>query len=152
MKKYQIFYVFLSLLFFAFWVSPAFCADSVDGVCGASKKNYYEKTSLTGEKLIELIKSRDAAFVLSTTDEDGSPRAGVFIPGVVSDTVLKFGMAENQTAKNIKRSKKAVLTVYQLAKDKDGKNKHFGARLVLELIEGSGKVLQLKIKNILPLG
>ena len=131
----------------------AVTVDMVDGVAGASKKNYYEKTSLTGEKLFEAIKSCKVAFVLSTTNPDGSPNAGVFIPGVVSDSVLKFGMAQNQTALNIKRTKQAVLTVYQLVEGESGKkNLHYGARLVLELVESEDKALHLKIKSVLPLG
>lgn len=136
-----------------FVASTAFCAESVDGVASASKKNFYEKTSLMDEKLLEVIKGRNAAFVLSTTNADGSPNAGVFIPGVLSDTVLKFGMGENQTSMNIKRTKQAMLTVYQLvAGESDKKNLHYGARLVLELIEIKDKVLHLKIKRVLPLG
>ncbi len=154
MKIYQIILLFVcSLVFFC---SAAFGAD-VDGVAGASKKNYYQQSSLTGDELLKVIKNRDAAFVLSTTNPDNSPNAGVFIPGVVSDSVLKFGMAKNQTALNIKRTRKAVLTVYRLLPDQSGKHRHQGARLILELLEGekaqqSARIIQMKIKRVLPLG
>ncbi len=156
-------HTFLNTMFFlivSFALAlPALCADNApDGVTGASRKNYYVKTSLTGQALQEVINSHKAAFVLSTTNPDNSPNAGVFIPAMASDSIVKFGLADNQTRQNIQRTKKAVLTIYRFLPENSGKKRHQGARLILELMEKdqvnkkSHHMLPMKIKKVLPLG
>ncbi len=132
--------------------------EQVDAFTSASKKNHFSNTCLKGDALMKVIKNHDAAFVLSTTNPDNSPNAAVFMPGIVSENTLKFGLADNQSRKNIERTKKAVLTVYKLSYNKTGKNKHQGARLFLELVEDetvnkkSHTVFIMKIQRVMPLG
>jgi hypothetical protein len=163
MKK-QIFFVTIILFFLSI---NAFSQDlkketRVDGISGASTKNYYEKGALTDDGLMTVIKERTAGFVLSTVNPDGSPNAGVFIPGMVSGKILKFGMARNQTRINIERTKLAVLTVYKYDQDApDEQLKHQGARLYLKLVQASDpeaaknsklSVINMEITRIAPLG
>ncbi len=139
--------------------SDSFCeCENMDAFTGASKKNYYSKTSITGDALQKVINSHEAAFVLSTTNPDNSPHAAVFIPAMASDSEVKFGLAENQTRQNIERTKKAVLTVYRFLPDETKKKRHQGARLILELDENKSdqknthKMIIMKIQHVLPLG
>ncbi len=148
----------LPLAFLALSAAPSFGTEDVDAIASASKKFYYAKSSLTGEMLQRLINSHQAAFVLSTTNPDNSPNAGFFIPEMLSDSTIKFGLADNQTRRNIERTRKAVLTVYKSSPDADGKTRHQGARLILRLDEKKSKnklmhkMLTMRIEKILPLG
>lgn len=166
MKK-QIFFVTIILFFLSI---NAFSQDfekeiRVDGISGASTKNYYEKGALTDDGLMTVITEKSAGFVLSTVNPDGSPNAGVFIPGIVSGVsgkILKFGMARNQTRINIERTKLAVMTVYKYDQDSPNEQlKHQGARLSLKLIQASDpepaknskfSVIKMEITRIAPLG
>ncbi len=140
-------------------VSNSHCAsEDIDVIASASKKYHYSKTSLTGKALQQVINAHQATFVLSTTNPDNSPNAGVFIPEMTSDSTVKFGLAENQTRQNIEKTKKAVLTVYKFLPEEIGKSSPQGARLILELIEEksvnqkSYNILEMKIKKVIPLG
>ena len=139
--------------------SHAHCqSEPVDAFSGASTRNHFVKSSLEAGEILKVIENKDAAFVLSTTNPDGSPNAAVFIPGVDSHSVLKFGLAQNQTLLNIERTKEAVLTVYRFLPDQPKGKRHQGARLVLELIEVKSKKekrytqVKMEIKKILPIG
>ncbi len=150
--------------------SGIFCANAVvadnavvagnapDVFTGASTKSHFKENSLTGKSLQQVINSHDAAFVLSTVNPDNSPNAAVFIPAMASDSEIKFGLAENQSRKNIERTKRAVLTVYRYLPKESRENRHQGARLILELDEKQSvdktthKMLIMKIRQILPLG
>ncbi len=141
-----------------------FCANAVfadnapDVFTGASTKNHFTENSLTGEALKQVINDHQAAFVLSTTNPDNSPNAAVFIPAMASDSTIKFGLAKNQSRRNIERTKQAVLTVYRYLPQENRQNRHQGARLILELDEQksetkkSHKMIIMKIKQVLPLG
>lgn len=141
------------------FASDSFCeCESMDAFTGASKTSYYSETSLTGDALHKVINNHQAAFVLSTTDPDNSPHAAVFIPAMASGSEVKFGLADNQTRRNIERTKKAVLTVYRFLPDETRKKRHKGARLILELDENQSaeknthKMIIMKIQKVLPLG
>lgn len=134
-------------------------AISVDAYTSASTKNHYLSSSLSGNLLLDTIRKKEAAFVLSTTNPDGSPNAAVFIPGVVSDSVLRFGLVKNQTRLNIERTGVAVLTVYRFMPEQPQGRQHNGARLRLRLInepeqnKNKGfKVIRMEIREILPVG
>ncbi len=148
----------LPFAFLVLLAAPSFCTEDVDAIASASKKFYYAESSLTGEMLQKIINSHQAAFVLSTTNSDNSPNAGFFIPEMLSDSTIKFGLADNQTRRNIERTEKAILTVYKSSLDADGKVRHQGARLILRRDERKSKdkktykVITMKIVKILPLG
>lgn len=141
-------------------------AEEIDALSSASTKNYFEKDSLTGEKLFEELKKHQGAISVATVNADGSPNAAVVIPGVVNETTLRFGLADNQTKKNLLERKYAVITYYKYTIGEDGKMKErSGARIVVKAIEEDAAITKLqketkaragtifvKIMKILPFG
>ncbi|MFP4375550.1 MAG: pyridoxamine 5'-phosphate oxidase family protein [Spirochaetales bacterium] len=112
-------------------------ADSVSAASAGAY--YYDESSLEGEALYDLMASRQAAFVWSTVNEDGSPNASVMVPGVVDRRAgviaQSFGGGGNQTIENIKNGDLAVLTVYQHNPEaEDRLERNIGARIVIEYV------------------
>ena len=121
---------------------------SVDSISAASKKNYYEQSSLKGTELLEELRNRRAAVSLATTNEDGTPNAAVVIPGVADEKTLMFGIADNQTKINIMARRYAVLTAYIYSPDEQDKLKrNRGARLILEVVTDKKKIDELMQKT-----
>jgi len=162
MKK-QIFGCLMSVMFL---VSPLLQSENIDAVSSASTKNYYHKISLVGKKLFDELKLHRGAISVATVNADGSPNAAVVIPGVVDEKTLRFGLAPNQTKKNLLERKYAVITFYQYKSGEDGKMKErSGARIVVKTIDDPDTLKKLvektkarantifvQILKILPLG
>ena len=104
---------------------------------------------------------------VATVNADGTPNLAIFVPGVVDDSHIMFGWAENATKANVLRDKKAVIT-YDVADPtaESKEERHAGAVLKVEL-EEDAKVLEeirannesisdayviLKIVEVLPIG
>jgi hypothetical protein len=118
---------------------------NVDSVSAASTY-YFEENSLSAEELAEVIHNLSSgALAVATVNEDGSPNLAFAGPDMVTEDILMFGLSGNQTRKNITERKVAVVGIYLLnPEDDEGIAGSRGARLVLELIEDSGQIEDLK--------
>ena len=118
---------------------PLFAQTGVDAISAASTQNYYGDSSLTGAALFDMIGSRRAAFVWTTTNANGTPNAAVLVPGVVDRNqgilAQSFGGDGPQTIVNMRRGGYSILTVYQHNPDAtDRLERNLGSRVVCEYI------------------
>lgn len=101
----------------------------IDAVSGATKPEFSTWESVDGEKLQIMVNDHNAAYILSTTNPDGTPYASVIFPEYVKDNTIKFALARNRTRENLDRSGSALLTVYSI----DYRTgTHAGARVLLK--------------------
>jgi len=140
--------------------------DKVDTFTSASVVNFYESSALKGEALFTALRNRDTAITVATVNPDGTPNAAVVIPGVVNETTLQFGLADNQTKLNLQNDKRAVITAYIYSPKAVSKaDRNIGAKLQVELITDAAELKTLfettkapvgtifvKIIKIMPLG
>ncbi|MCM0651007.1 pyridoxamine 5'-phosphate oxidase family protein [Clostridium swellfunianum] len=121
---------------------------TVDSISKASTKNFYEQSSLKGQKLVDAVNARSGSFTFATTNKDGSPNLAVFGFGMIDEKYAMAGISQNQTLENLKRNKIGVVSFYQYnasAADKLERNK--GARLVIKIVEDKAKIEELKKKT-----
>jgi hypothetical protein len=141
----------------------------IDTIAAASGNYYYESRTLTDEEVYAAIASFGAATVVSTVNRDHSPNASFVIPGFVEEGVLSFGLADNQTAENLRERDWAVITV--LVSDPTIESpyeatKFRGARVVVEQITDQEEIdrlneiaqpaypgiIYVRVVEILPIG
>ena len=137
-----------------------------DGVSSASVMDFYG-TALEGDELMDAINSFSGAYIVTTVNEDGSPRSGFFVYSCVKDGedyYLLLGLAENQTRANILAHGMAYAVYAALpAEDAEAGYCTTGARMELELVEDEELVAKLnttgydtallaKITSVRPLG
>lgn len=163
-KAFILMTVVMLILLASFLVQAA--EPSVDSISSASKTNYYEQSSLKGEELFNALRERRCAIVVSTANSDGTPNAGVVIPGVADENTLMFGMAENQTKINLIERKYAVITAYIYSPDaKEKLKRNVGAKIIVSYISDPAEIKKLlkktgsregtifvKVEKVLPLG
>lgn len=140
----------------------------IDTLAHASGSYYYETDSLTDEELWSAIAEFRAATVVATVNRDHSPNSAFVIPGYVEEGVLVFGLAENQTAKNLMERDWAVITVLVPYPEKETPyegTKYKGARVVVERISDEAEIQRLmetydgypssiymRVVDVLPMG
>ena len=161
-------FILMTIMLFVLMASFLVAAvePSIDSISSASVTNYYQKSSLEGEALFDALRDRRGAIVVSTTNSDGSPNAGIVIPGVVDENTLMFGLAENQTKVNLIARKYAVITTYIYKPDAQDKlERNRGARIIVSYISDQAEIDRLiqqtgaregtifvKVEKVLPLG
>ena len=126
---------------------------SVDSISQASVANYYGDSSLSGQALIDVINNREAAITVATTNADGTPNLATAIPAFVSDDVIVFGLAENQTKLNLMERNLGVISAYlynPTAEEKLDRNR--GARMVIQRITDEAEIKELMETNDLSEG
>lgn len=111
--------------------------QDVETFTSASVRNYYPPAA-GFEELAEIV--FHGVVVVSTTNPDGSPNAAVLIPTIFEEQYVIMRMAPNQTAANIKRDGRAVITVFVPKNDQDAKAayedvRRYGARLTCVVME-----------------
>lgn len=118
-----------------------------DAVSSASQV-FYQDASISGIELLEAIRQADGACTIATVNADGTPNLIVSVPGVVDDTHLVFGWADNATKANLLRDKQAVIAYYIYQKDGEQKeDRHRGARLICELEEDNAVIKRLQERS-----
>lgn len=143
----------------------------IDGMTGASNEtNLYH--NYNKEELKAAISGYKGTCFFTTTNEDGSPRAAIFVPGFAGDDYVFFGWAGNETKTNFLREKRAEFIYYvkDTSLESTDKKRHQGARVVVTLVEDEAVIAELretipeasleyfnistvcKIEKILPLG
>lgn len=83
---------------------------------------YYEKASVLGEDATSFINNYECTFVFSTTNEDGSPNAAIFIPRITEDQKYIYcHMAPNNTLANLKERPECHITCVVFRKEEENK-------------------------------
>ena len=156
--------VFALLLALCLLTLPAL-GETVDAVTTASVVDYFG-TVMTAEALVASISTYNGFFSVSTVNEDGTPNVGFFIFSAMEHEgklYLQFGLAENQTRKNMENGS-AVMVMYAPLPT-EGTYPMVGARLMCEAVpEGelldtlaglmpqNGSKLIYEVTEIRPLG
>jgi hypothetical protein len=131
--------------------------ERVDAVSGATKPEFTTWEFAEGKKLQILMNDHNAAYILSTTNSDGTPHASAILPQYENDNTIKYALAHNQTRKNLDRSGSAILTVHSVS-CADGT--HIGARILLkrkgdvdkDMVNTKAmRVVHMFIESVLPL-
>lgn len=135
------------IIFYLLLSSCKIFSQVIDAVSGASL--YYNNRSLSKKEIIDLIlyKHNDRVLVVSTTNVDGSPNTGVFTLTAIDTILMIYGGDNQQTIKNIKRTKNALVTLYKIPYKGEIYSKHIGARIYVRLIDNKEKILQLEKKK-----
>jgi len=124
----------LILLCLFIFLQISFAQERQDETIQSAKSNSQIPTK---EEVFELIQSNpaDRVVVITTTNADGSVHASVV--GIwVHDGVIKFrASSEIAIARNLQRSRGAVITLYKIPEKGVPLNKHKGARVWVKLIE-----------------
>lgn len=104
---------------------------------------------------------------VATVNADGTPNLAIFVPGVVDDSHIMFGWADNASKSNVERTKQAVITYDVTNPTAETKEeRHCGAVLkvvleedqaVLDAIHAENSSISdafviLKIVEVLPIG
>ncbi|MDL2220600.1 hypothetical protein LJC55_02930 [Eubacteriales bacterium OttesenSCG-928-N14] len=116
----------------------------IDGMTTASNEtNLYDNYDEAA--LAAAIQRYAGTCMFATTNEDGSPRVAIFVPGYV-DGHIYFGWAENESKANFLREKRAEMIYYvkDTEADSSDKKRHKGARVVLTLVEDEETLEALK--------
>lgn len=141
-------------------------ADQSDAVSTPSVyTNLYTNMDQAG--VLEAMGQYQGLCNVATVNADGTPNLAIFVPGVVDDSHIMFGWADNATKSNVLRTKEAVITydvTNPAAETKEGR--HSGAVLkvaveedpaVLDAIYAANESISdafviLKIVEVLPIG
>lgn len=164
MKKTLLYALMFSIVLSLF----SFSALAEDTFTSASQKDFYGKTALTGDELMEAIKTTNAFYLINTVNPDGSVNSAFLIFGMVKHEgkyYLMLGLSENQTKQNLLRDKKG-LAVYAKAPTNEKGAKPYaveGARIWFSLVEdakllesltpmGRENTLFFEVTEVRPLG
>ncbi len=138
MNRRKTLVMILAVSFLVAWVSIA-CAEELeaDAFTSASVRSYYPPAASFDELAQTVF---HGVVVVSTTNPDGSPNAAVLIPSIFEEKYVIMRMAPNQTARNIKRDGRAVITIFVPKADQGSKAayedvRRFGARLTCVVME-----------------
>ena len=98
----------------------------------------YGKTALTGDDLWTAFDSFQLTPSVATVNPDGTPNISVVIPGSHTESegndYFVFGLAENQTKKNLESSGEGVMTVVGGFGDEKGALSGVGARISFTVV------------------
>lgn len=118
-------------------------SQAVDTASGASAATNKFK-NMERDEVLAAIPTMKGLVSVATTNEDGSPNLAVFIPSALEDYVY-FGFAPNATKANLERDKQAVILYdeYDITVENPS-DRHYGARLVVRLVEDADVLAGLK--------
>lgn len=124
-------------------------------------------TNLDQAGVLEAMSQYQGLCNVATVNADGTANLAIFVPGVVDDSHIMFGWADNATKSNVERTKEAVIT-YDIANPsaETKEERHCGAVLrvaleedqaVLDAIYAANESVSdafviLKIVEVLPIG
>lgn len=124
-------------------------------------------TNLDQAGVLEAMSQYQGLCNVATVNADGTANLAIFVPGVVDDSHIMFGWADNATKANVQRTKEAVIT-YDIANPaaETKEERHRGAVLkvvleedqaVLDAIYAANESISdafviLKIVEVLPIG
>lgn len=117
---------------------------AVDAVSGAS--TFYATKLLEKGTLLDFIQNRffDRVVIFATTNPDGTPNSGVFTLTAIADKIMIYGSDEQQTIRNLKRTKIGLVTLYIVPQKGEHWSKHAGARIAVRLIDDPAVVRRLE--------
>ncbi len=108
--------------------------DNTDAVSTPSVyTNLY--TNLDQAGVLEAMGQYQGLCNVATVNADGTPNLAIFVPGVVDDSHIMFGWADNATKSNVLRTKEAVITydvTNPAAETKEGRHSGAVLKVVVE--------------------
>lgn len=148
MKKTVLYVLMLSMVFSLF----SFSALAEDTFSSASQKDFYEKTALTGDALMEAIQTTNAFYLVNTVNPDGSVNSAFLVFGMVKHAdkyYLMLGLSDNQSKENLLRDKKGLAVYAKAPTNEEGAKPYAvaGARIWFNLVEDA-KLLE----SLAPMG
>ena len=138
------------LLMLCLVLPVAVSAETTDAVTSASVKDYFG-TLLTNADLVAGISGYNGFFAVSTVNPDNTPNIGFFIFSATEyegKLYLQFGLAENQTRKNMENGSPVTVMYAPLPTDEKATYPTSGARMTCERV--TDEELVKTLMEILP--